>query len=281
MTTSTSAPPSVEELMPQAIELAGRTGRVPSRDRLMKTFRIGRPKADQIFRRLQMESAKLRSRRARRLAEMQQKAPVRRTREVRLFDPSDMPVSPGVGPVDPWAYAVPASPAVGQQTASEGSLPDAGDAPLPAQVKVKKRAATWPVILLALPAFVAIWSGWVDLGRLTGFGVVHPLPGIADRVALNTAITLPVGLETYAAYALYVWLSGTVPAIAARFARRSAIGSLALGAGGQVAYHLMVAAGMQRAPWWITTLVACLPVAVLGMGAALRHLVHAEEAAGI
>jgi hypothetical protein len=33
----------------------------------------------------------------------------------------------------------------------------------------------------------------------------------------------------------------------------------------------MIAAGMQRAPWWITTVVACLPVAVLGMGAALVH----------
>jgi hypothetical protein len=141
-----------------------------------------------------------------------------------------------------------------------------------------KRVATWPIFLLALPAFVAIWSGWVDLGRLTGFGVVHPFPGIpgADRVELNTAITLPVGLETYAAYALYVWLSGSVPALARKFARWSAIGSLVLGAAGQVAYHLMVAAGIERAPWQITTIVACLPVAVLGMGAALRHLVHAE-----
>jgi hypothetical protein len=140
-----------------------------------------------------------------------------------------------------------------------------------------RRAATWPVVLLAMPAFVAIWSGWVDLGRLTGFGVVHPLPGIADEVALNTAITLPIGLETYAAYALYVWLSGAVPGRARLFARRSAVGALALGAGGQVAYHLMIAAGVARAPWWITTVVACLPVAVLGMGAALRHLVHAGE----
>jgi hypothetical protein len=277
MTAPTATPPSVEELMPQAVELARRTGQVPSRDRLMKTFRIGRPKASQIYRQLQMESAKLRSRRARRVAELQQKAPVRRTREVRLFDPSDVPVSPGVGPADPWSFAVPAPTAGGVRTSTEGPLPDTGSAALPAQVKPKRRAATWPVGLLALPAFVAIWSGWVDLGRLTGFGVVHPLPGIADEVALNTAITLPVGLETYAAYALYVWLSGNVPAVAARFARWSAIGSLVLGAGGQVTYHLLVAAGVQRAPWWITTIVACFPVAVLGMGAALRHLVHAGE----
>ncbi|GAA3352091.1 hypothetical protein [Saccharopolyspora gregorii] len=68
----------------------------------------------------------------------------------------------------------------------------------------------------------------------------------------------------------------TGPAPARRFARASALGSLGLGALGQIAYHLMTAAGMTAAPWWITTLVACLPVAVLGMGAALTHLLHTD-----
>jgi hypothetical protein len=132
---------------------------------------------------------------------------------------------------------------------------------------------SWPVLLLAAPAFVAIWSGWVGLGSLTGFGKVHPLPGIWDAATINSAITLPVGVETYAAYALHVWLARGVDARATRFAKYSALGSLALGAGGQVAYHLMVAAGITQAPWQITAVVACLPVAVLGMGAALAHLV--------
>jgi hypothetical protein len=136
------------------------------------------------------------------------------------------------------------------------------------------RPRSWPVLLLALPAFVAIWSGWVGLGSLTGFGTVHPLPGTPwDGFTLDTAITLPIGVETYAAYALHVWLSRTAGDRAAQFARLSALGSLALGAGGQVTYHLMIAAGMTKAPWPITALVACLPVAVLGMGAALAHLV--------
>ena len=137
-----------------------------------------------------------------------------------------------------------------------------------------RRIRSWPILLLALPAFVAIWSGWVGLGGLTGFGVVHPLPGIADAFEINTAITLPIGVETYAAYALRVWLSGGVPERARQFAKVSAILSLALGAAGQVAYHLMVAARMTLAPWQITTLVACIPVAVLGMGATLAHLIH-------
>ena len=136
---------------------------------------------------------------------------------------------------------------------------------------------SWPVLLLALPAFVAVWSGWVGLGELTGFGVVHPLPGIADGFTINSAITLPIGVETYAAFALRVWLSGRVPARARRFAKWSALSALGLGALGQVAYHLLEAAGVTRAPWQITTVVACLPVAVLGMGAALAHLIHTRE----
>ncbi len=139
------------------------------------------------------------------------------------------------------------------------------------------RGRSWPLLLLAAPAFVAIWSGWVGLGDLTGFGVVHPLPGIADGFTLNTAITLPIGVETYAAYALKVWLSVGVPARARTFARWSALGSLVLGAAGQVAYHLMSATGVTQAPWQITAAVACLPVAVLGMGAALAHLVHTTD----
>jgi hypothetical protein len=123
---------------------------------------------------------------------------------------------------------------------------------------------SWPILLLALPAFVAIWSGWVGLGELTGFGPVKLLPGIWDGLSVNSAITLPVGMETYAAYAVR------------GFAKWSAIGSLTLGGAGQVAYHLMSAARIGHAPWQITALVACLPVAVLGMGAALAHLVRED-----
>jgi hypothetical protein len=85
---------------------------------------------------------------------------------------------------------------------------------------------------------------------------------------LDTAITLPVDVEAYAAYALRAWLARD-PAIidrTRRFAKWSAIFSFALGMAGQVAYHLMAQAGMARASWAITTVVSCLPVLVLGMG---------------
>jgi hypothetical protein len=138
----------------------------------------------------------------------------------------------------------------------------------------------WPVAMLALPAAVSIWSGWVGLGQMTGFGKIQPLPGTPlAGWTLDTAITLPIGMEAYAAFALHVWLSGRAPQRAAVFAQWSAVGALVLGAAGQVAYHLMAAAGMQSAPWLITTAVACLPVAVLGMGAALAHLIRADALA--
>jgi hypothetical protein len=131
----------------------------------------------------------------------------------------------------------------------------------------------WPLLVLAAPAFVAIWSGWVGLGEMTGFGDVKPLPGTPlAGLTVHTAITLPIGVETYAAYALGVWLAEVGNARALAFARASAIGSLLLGAGGQVAYHLLKAAGVQRAPWPITTIVSVLPVATLGMGVALAHM---------
>ena len=62
----------------------------------------------------------------------------------------------------------------------------------------------WPLLLIGASAGTATWSGWVGLGELTGFGVVHPLPGIWDTLTVNTAITLPVGVEAYAVYALAV-----------------------------------------------------------------------------
>ena len=134
----------------------------------------------------------------------------------------------------------------------------------------------WPLALIAAPAAVAVWSGWVGIGGLCGFGVIHPLPGIIDGFRLNTAITLPVGVEAYGAYALGAWLApGRGPETARKFARRSAIGALALGMAGQVVYHLLAAAHAIRAPWPVTVLVSCMPVVTLGFGAALTHLLRA------
>ncbi len=134
----------------------------------------------------------------------------------------------------------------------------------------------WPLALIAAPAAVSIWSGWVGLGQLCGFGEVRPLPGIAPW-HLDTAITLPVGVEAYGAYALGAWLSLAAAHPARKFARSSAIGSLVLGMLGQVAYHVLAAAHATRAPDVVVVLVSCMPVVTLGFGAALTHLLRAAD----
>jgi hypothetical protein len=137
-----------------------------------------------------------------------------------------------------------------------------------------KTLPRWPLFLIAAPAAVAVWSGWVGLGELCGFGPVNLLPGIGGGFHLNTAITLPVGVEAYGAYALGAWLTPGTPDRARTFARRSAVGALALGMLGQVVYHLLAAAHAERAPWPVVVLVSCLPVVTLGFGAALTHLLR-------
>ncbi len=230
-------PPSVEALLPRVREWAAELGSAPSRNRIMTEFRVGAPKARAI------------------LAALNESAPVRTLRSV-------------------------PEPATDPDTATDTDATSAAGEPqvTPVADSGSERARpvpSWPLLLLALPAFVAIWGGWVGLGRLTGFGPIELLPGIWDGLTINSAITLPIGVETYAAFAMRVWLSDSTTSDRAReFAKWSTFGSLALGMAGQIAYHLMSAAGVTRAPWPITTLVSCLPVVVLGCGAALAHLLH-------
>ena len=188
---------------------------------------------------------------------------------------TDRPRSPrSVPELDP-GYANPSAAATGiRSTTSDQSV---------APTDRGRPVRSWPLLVLAAPAAVAVWSGWVGIGTMTGFGQIHPLPGIWDSLHLNTAITLPIGVEAYAAYALRIWLASglLVSDRTRRFAKWSAIASLLLGMAGQVAYHLLTEAGARHAPWGITTAVSCLPVLVLGMGSALTHMVrgdaHASE----
>lgn len=138
----------------------------------------------------------------------------------------------------------------------------------------------WPLLLIAAPAAAAIWSGWVGLGGLCGFGPVNLLPGIAGGFTINTAITLPVGVEAYAAFALGAWMSPASPKAARTFAKRSALWALAYGMAGQIIYHLLAAAHATAAPWPVVVVVSCMPVAVLGFAAALTHLLRADEKDG-
>ncbi len=151
----------------------------------------------------------------------------------------------------------------------------------PAITRPGSTVRSWPLLVLAAPAAAEVWSGWVGIAERTGFGRVSPLPGIWPSLHLDTTITLPIGVEAYAAYALRAWLASedAVSPRTRRFAKWSAICSFALGMAGQVSYHLLADAGATHAPWAITTVVSCLPVLVLGMGTALAHMLRADAAA--
>ncbi|WP_249999964.1 ABC transporter permease [Actinoplanes sp. M2I2] len=276
--THSAYPPDVQDLIPQARDLAAELGEIPSQNRLKKALRVGTPKARAVLAALTAPPALTPV-----ITAHDEPAPL-------LDRPADPPVPDSEpttepGPVIDLAEVFaahdlldnpPAPTATPQDSPVAEPVPaDLDDVPAATvEAAPRRKPIVWPVLILCLPAFVAIWGGWVEMGRLTGFGMVKLLPGIADGVELNSAITLPIGVETYAAYALYAWLSGRAAGDARKFAKWSALASLGLGGLGQVAYHLMAAAGWTSAPWPITAAVACIPVAVLGMGAALAHLMH-------
>ncbi|GIG03269.1 ABC transporter permease [Catellatospora citrea] len=264
-------PTAVADLVPLARQWAAELGVTPSRNGLMKRFRIGDNKANAV------------------LAALTSTTPDER---VTAATAPAAPVMTDVAGPGPEITTEPA-PVVASPQAAVDAAPGPVIAPTPVApvaapttaalpvVKARPKVRSWPVFLIGLGAFVGIWSGWVELGALTGFGVVHPLPGIADNFSINTAITLPLGMEAYAAYALKAWMTSGVPARARKFAKWSTIIALMVGALGQIAYHLMAAQGITAAPWQITTAVACLPVIVLGLAATLAHLLaNDEEAAG-
>jgi len=248
--TRSAYPREVTDLIPHARDLAADLGELPSRNKLMTTFKVGAKKANELLAELTTAPAEPPT-----LPAEPEPTPDTVPDVPEQAEPEPSDVEPDTAPAAP---VEPNTPAVAAPVAA---------------VEPEQSPVTWPVLILCLPAFVAIWGGWVEMGRLTGFGKVTLLPGISD-FQLNTAITLPIGVETYAAYALFVWLSGRARGEARAFAKWSAIASLLIGGLGQIAYHLMNAWGWTSAPWPITAAVSCIPVAVLGMGAALAHLMH-------
>jgi hypothetical protein len=92
-------------------------------------------------------------------------------------------------------------------------------------LRADRAVRSWPLLVLAAPAAAEVWSGWVGIAQRTGFGLVSPLPGIWPSLYLDTAITLPIGVEAYAAYALRAWLGHdrAISPRTRRFAKWSAI----------------------------------------------------------
>jgi hypothetical protein len=296
---SSAYPVTTDKLTDQVRALADELGGWPSQRRVMRTCRVGAPKADAALRELRAAGFTPTSTAststdgagepagdagaARVLSVVpapEAPAPDEQAHDEQVQDqpvrdepvPNEPPREAGADHHDQTITQV--------TTSADTPAPDPTTAaptePAPV-TSVSARVPRWPLWLIAAGAFVAIWGGWVGLGEMVGFGPIRLLPGIADGFVINSAITLPLGMEAYAAYALRAWLAGPDADLTERarsFARWSALGALALGAGGQIAYHLMAAAEITTAPWLITAFVSCLPVIVLGCGAALAHLTH-------
>jgi hypothetical protein len=104
-------------------------------------------------------------------------------------------------------------------------------------------------VILAAPAFVAIWSGWVGLGGLTGFGPVHLLPGIGQTTSRSTRRSrCRSAWRPTPPTRCWVWLTPGLPTRAQTFARWT-IGSWLIGASAQ---SLQPWPHIDHAPWWIT-----------------------------
>lgn len=283
---------TVRELLPTAVAYARALGRTPGRNELMRKFGIGAAKAgdllNEIEKHLQSEQAQEEG-----TAPVENAAPAYSSNghgsgglsnSYENWNPgsSSLPGSPGVsdstvadeprvdsGPVAPggsgsgWSSV---SPKVSDR------MPDRAGSPKRKSLKVR----TWPLMVIGASAMVAVWSGWIELGHLTGFGVVRPLPGIWDDFEVNTVITLPLGLEVYGAYAMQLWVSGRLRGFAKSFAAFTSVVALLLATSGQAGVHIMHAWNWTAAPWWVTAIVSALPVVTLGLATTLAHLVRTQ-----
>jgi hypothetical protein len=275
MTITATPRRSREQLLTEARQHVG-AGSIPSTESLRAALHVRRETAADVRDTLVRERAERRTERARQgrqaLAAIARRKRPGRRQPVVIAPLPELPAAPAVEPPPPAADVV--TETVRDDVDVTVAEPVA-TSPRPAQ-----RVFVWPLLVIACSPFIAIWGGWVGLGKLTGFGFVNLLPGIVRDggwATLDTAITLPLGMEAYSAYAFYVLLHPAVSRRARRFAAWTALGAVVLGMAGQTAYHLMIAAGMTAAPWQITTVVSCLPVAVFGLAAALVHMVRADS----
>jgi hypothetical protein len=275
--TITATPPrrTREQLLTEARSHVG-AGSIPSTEALRQALHVRRETAAEIRSTLSRERADRRAERARQ--GRQALAAVARRKRPRPRPAVVLAPIPELAPAPAAELAVPALAEVTGTVRDEAAdaQPVAAETPPAAAHRIR----TWPILIIAAGAFVAVWAGWVGLGTYTGFGLMNLLPGIVEDgglATIDTRITLPASMEAYSAYAFYILLHPAVPKPARRFAAWSAGGAVALGMAAQVAYHLMEAYGMTVAPAWVTAIVSCIPVAVFGLGAALRHMVRADS----
>jgi len=88
------------------------------------------------------------------------------------------------------ALTVDAPPAM--DTGSRGPVPvrTTGSAAAdrsPVVVRPVRSVWSWPLVVLAAPAAAEVWSGWVGIAKMTGFGLVSPLRGSCCLIRCHAA----------------------------------------------------------------------------------------------
>lgn len=272
MTVTTTPRRSREQILAAAREHVG-SGSIPSAEALRKTLAVRFDTASEVRDTLSRERAERRAERVRQgraaMAAVTRRKRPRPRPQVVVAPLPELPAAPAVAPLAP-AVEVVAEPVREEVIESRPVVAETSSRPA-------QTVHTWPILIIAAGAFVAVWAGWVGLGGLTGFGLVNLLPGLVDDggwATIDTRITLPASMEAYSAYAFYVLLHRNVPRRARIFAAWSAGLAVALGMGAQVAYHQMIANGITIAPAWVISVVSCIPVATFALGAALRAMVR-------
>jgi hypothetical protein len=92
--------------------------------------------------------------------------------------------------------AIPIDASPGADPGLRGLVPARATGPdrCPPGARPVRSVRSWPLLVLAAPAAAGVFSGWAGIAKMTGFGLVSPLPGILPSLHLDTSITLPVGV---------------------------------------------------------------------------------------
>lgn len=143
-----------------------------------------------------------------------------------------------------------------------------------------KSRAMWPLYLISVGAVLAVWSGWVELGAMCGFGIEQPLYGVWNGLKINAAISLPLSMEAYGFYAMGFWFDPDEAEGVRKYARWTTILAYTLGFLAQATYHVLAAMHMQHAPIPVVVFVSGVPVATICVAGGLLHKhIEARKAA--
>lgn len=148
-----------------------------------------------------------------------------------------------------------------------------------APVDGRDRGTYGGMLAVAVAAAVLSFSALAGLAELAGVSGAVPLPAGGG---FRLAWLLPIAVDAYAVTATRVWLRTAGTVRTRRYARRNAIGAIALSVAGNAAYHALTAAGVTsladvRAGWVVVVAVSAVPPVMLGLVGHLHALVSEDH----